>query len=61
MLEFLSLGGVFLEVKNYSKNFGTKKRKANIYADTHVNIKYFDFSNYFCHFETVKVMKIQEN
>ena len=24
-------------------------------------IKYFDFSNYFCHFETAEVMKIQEN
>ena len=25
IFEFLSLGGVFLGVKNYSKNFGNKK------------------------------------
>ena len=35
--------------------------KVNIYADTNANIQYFDFSNYFCYFETVKVIKIQEN
>ena len=28
IFEFLTLGGVFLGVKNNSKNFGTKKNKA---------------------------------
>ena len=31
---------------------------SNIYADTHVSIKYSDFSNYFCHFETIKLKKM---
>ena len=34
--------------------------KFKTYGNTHVIFEYFDYSNYFCHFETVKVMKIQE-
>ena len=48
--EFLNLGGVFLGVKDKSKNFGNKIGirflnviKLNIYGYALMTLKYFDF------------------
>ena len=35
--------------------------KVNIYVYVHKHIRYFDFSNDFWHFETDKVIEIEEN